>query len=109
MQKDSGKNTGDNKKINMRQKISVTINSTEKKYICLDSKATEEYTYIKVGYSYKEAIFDTNGQKNQKPQHFILLLVFGVPFYVKKQYLSRFDEEGDDMRRVLCGSQIFLN
>ena len=93
----------------MEQSASVFLNCTEKKYICIDPQATREYQFISVGSVYHEAVFDVLGEYNQIPDEFILLLSHGQPFYVRKEYIARFDEEGDETRTVLCGSIFHLN
>jgi hypothetical protein len=111
MQENNSNEHGENKSLKKTKmdKSCVFINSTERKFICLDVKATEEYTFIEVGKSYKEAILDVEGNYNQLPQHCVLLLIHGQPFYIKKEYLSRYDKDGDETRSIVCGGLIFIN
>ena len=93
----------------MSNKNCVILNCTEKKYICIDHEANNDCEFLSVGNIYREAIIDVLGNYNQIPQECILLLVHGQPFYVKKEYLSRFDKENDETRMIVSGSLIFLN
>lgn len=111
MQEKSGRESRKNKKLdNMNQRVAVMINATEKKYICIDKKATLEYEFIEAGGIYNEALVDIQGNYNRIPEHCILLLIHGQPFYVKKEFICRIDKERDETRKTaLCGTLMFLN
>lgn len=76
----------------------------------MDSRATNEYEFIQVGVVYNEALLDIEGNYNAIPDHCYLLLIQGQPFYIKKEYLCRIDEEMDETRKLcVCHRPIFLN
>lgn len=94
---------------NMQDKSIVFLNITPRKFMCIDFNATLEYDFIEVGSTYNEAVFDIQLNKNRIPDHCILLLVHGEPFYVKKEYICRVEEESDMFREIISESLIFSN
>ena len=91
----------------------VLLNITHRKFICIDKLATEKYEFIGVGNIYSEAIVDVNGDMINPNcdfnKIFVLLLVYGQPFYVERSLVCRIDQENDSTRKVIAGMKIFQN